>query len=106
MNMRQSLVILVGLTFIVAGCHRPTAEDRDNRRLIDAILTSITIKNARLLGDNLEWAQKRHDAGHLTDAQFEGMATIIEKARTGDWAGAEKDGYAFRKRHPFVKDGH
>jgi hypothetical protein len=34
------------------------------------------------------------------------MEALAAKARAGDWAGAEKDGYAFRKKHPFVPDGH
>jgi hypothetical protein len=30
---------------------------------------------------------------------------VINKARKGDWAGAEQDGYEFRKKHPFVREG-
>ena len=33
------------------------------------------------------------------------MEAIVAKARAGDWSGAETDGYAFRKQHPFVKEG-
>ncbi len=99
-----ALLLLVSAA-LVAGCKRPTVEDRDNRRLVDAILTTITIKNTRLLDDNEKWARQRHDAGQLGDDEFTGMVAIIERARSGDWAGAEADGYAFRKQHPFVKEG-
>jgi hypothetical protein len=79
--------------------------ERDNRRLVDAILTSITIKNARLLEDNAGRARARRDAGHLTEKEYQGMMAVIDRARGGDWSGAEKDGYRFRKSHPFVEEG-
>ena len=51
-------------------------------------------------------ATARHDAGRLTDEQYEGMQAFINKAREGDWSGEENDAYEFRKKHPFVKEGH
>jgi hypothetical protein len=98
--------VLLVLVLTASGCRGPTQEDRDNRRLLDAILTAITLKNARLLEDNAKRAQARHEAGQLTDEEYEGMAAVINKARGGDWSGAESDGYEFRKKHPFVKEGH
>jgi hypothetical protein len=97
--------ILLGLVVLASGCRGPTQEDRDNRRVLDAILTAITIKNPRLLVDNAKRAKARHEAGQLTDEQYQGMEAIINKARGGDWSGAEKEGYEFRNRHPFVKEG-
>ncbi|HEY1601199.1 MAG TPA: hypothetical protein VGG64_16470 [Pirellulales bacterium] len=105
MKTAQILSILITLVLVASGCRRPTQEDRDNRRLLDAILTTITIKNARLLDDNEQWAQSRHDAGQLTDGEFDSMTAIIAKARRGDWSRAEADGYAFRKKRPFVREG-
>ncbi|HEY7159262.1 MAG TPA: hypothetical protein VH575_35285 [Gemmataceae bacterium] len=95
----------LGLALLVSACGGPTEQDRDNRRLLDAILTAITIKNPRLLEDNAKRAKQRHEAGQLTDEQYGGMEAILNKARQGDWAGAEKDGYDFRKKHAFVKEG-
>jgi hypothetical protein len=98
--------VLLILTTLLTGCHRaPTETERDNRRLVDAILTSITIKNARLLEDNAGRAKARRDAAHLTDEEYRGLTAVIDKARRGDWSGAEKDGYRFRKAHPFVEEG-
>jgi hypothetical protein len=34
------------------------------------------------------------------------MEASINKARAGDWSGAENDAYEFRKKHPFVKEGY
>ena len=97
--------LLLSVSLAVAGCHRPTIDDRDNRRLLDAILTTITIKNARLLDDNEKWARERHANRLLTDDEFQSMTAIIAKARAGDWAGAERDGYEFRRKRPFVREG-
>ena len=50
-------------------------------------------------------AQARRAAGQITEEQYQGLDAVVKKARTRDWAGAEKDGYEFRKKHPFVKEG-
>ena len=99
-------VLIVGLCLLASGCGGPTQEDRDNRRALDAILTAITMQNARLLEESALRATARHDAGQLTDEQYQGMEAFINKARTGDWPAAEADAYEFRKKHPFVEEGH
>jgi hypothetical protein len=30
---------------------------------------------------------------------------VISQARGGDWSGAERAGYQFRRQHPFVRAG-
>ena len=97
--------VVLTLALFATGCGGPTEVDRDNRRVLDATLTAITIKNARLLEDDAKRAKARHDAGQLSDEEYEGMEAIINQARAGDWHGAEKAGYEFRKKHPFVKEG-
>lgn len=96
--------ILLVLAVLASGCG-PTQSDRDNRRALDAILTAITIKNARLLEESAARAKVRHDAGQLTDKEYQGIEAFIDKARARDWSGAEKDAYEFRKKHPFVMEG-
>jgi hypothetical protein len=100
------LVLLLGLALLASGCGGPAQEERENRRALDAILTAITIQNVRLLEESAKRATARHDAGQLTDNQYAGMQAFINKARAGDWSGAENDAYEFRKKHPFVKEGH
>ena len=93
------------LTLLLSGCSAPTEVDRDNRRLLDAILTAITMKNTSWLEDDAELARQRHGAGQLTDWEYKQLVSMIEKGRSGDWNTAEKLGYEFRKAHPFVKPG-
>ena len=45
-------VLLLGLALLSSGCGGPAQEERENRRVLDAILTAITIQNARLLEES------------------------------------------------------
>jgi hypothetical protein len=102
---RIACVLLVTAVSIPACNGRPTAEDRDNRRVLDQILTAITLKNTRLLEESAERAAERHADGHLSDDDYQGIAEFIARGRQGDWQSAEAEGYAFRREHPFVKPG-
>jgi hypothetical protein len=101
----RNACLLLGFAVLASGCGGPTEVERDNRRVLDAILTAITLKNPRLLEDDARRARTRYEAGQLKDDDYRAMEAIIDKARAGDWSDAETDGYAFRKQHPFVKEG-
>ncbi len=98
-------LLIVATMVLIAGCGGPSMVDRDDRRVVDEILTAITIKNPRLLDAAQTRATARHAAGQFTDDEYQAIEAIIAKGRAGDWQGAESDGYAFRKQHPFVKEG-
>jgi hypothetical protein len=100
-----SLMALLVLGVLAMAGKAPTLEERENRKAVDAMLTAITLKNSRLLEESAKRAQARRTAGQITEEQFQGFAAVFKKARARDWAGAEKDGYEFRKKHPFVKEG-
>lgn len=99
-----SLLLIVAL--FGSACHQPTAEDRDNRRLLEQILTAVTLTNSRLLEDAAKRNQQRHDAGQIADDDFQALEAVITKARAKDWSGAAAAAYAFRKARPFVRPGH
>ncbi|HVC95438.1 MAG TPA: hypothetical protein VND64_17205 [Pirellulales bacterium] len=104
--MRTTRIGNVLLALLVSGCHgAPTQEDRENARVLEALLTSITLVNPRLLEDNAVRVKTRHDEGHLTDEEYQSFDAVITKARGGDWAGAETACYEFRKKRSFVKPG-
>lgn len=100
------LIVLLTLAGFVSRRRVPTQQERDNRRALDAIMTAITLKNRRLLDDSADRARARHEAGQLTDTEYQAIEAFVEPARGGDWSRAEKEGYTFRKKHPFVEDGH
>ena len=99
------VVAMLGLILLASRWRGPTEKDRSNRRALDAILTAITMKNTRLLEESGKQAKARHDAGQLTNEQYQSMEAFIIKARGGDWSGAQKDAYEFRKKCPFVVEG-
>ncbi len=90
---------------LAGGCSGPTEVDRDNGRVLLEIRTAITLKNARLLEASAGRTQARHEAGQLSDADYQAIAAFIDKGRAGDWAAAEFDADAFHKRRPFVRPG-
>ncbi len=99
------ITVLLGSAIVVGGCSPPSVGERDKRRLLDALLTAITMKNADWLEDDAALAEAWLQVGHLTDEEYRELQSIIETARSGNWAGAEKEAYDFRRRHPFVPDG-
>lgn len=101
-----SLIGILAMGLLLLGRRYPTQEERLNRRALDAILTAITMKNSRLLEESAKQAKARREAGQLSAEEYQGMEAFINKARAGDWSGAEKDGYEFRKKRPFVTEGH
>ena len=104
-RMRILSLVLAATIALIAGCGGPSTVDRDNRRVVDEVLTAITIKNPRLLDAAQTRVTARHAAAQFTDDEFQAIEAIIAKGRAGDWRGAENDGYVFRKEHPFVKEG-
>jgi hypothetical protein len=44
---------------------------------------------------------ERHAAGELSDDSHKDLQKIIQKARAGDWGGAEKRAYEFREQRPY-----
>jgi hypothetical protein len=97
--------LLLALALGACGCSGPSEADRHNRRLVDAILTAITMKNVHWLDDDAVLAESGLAAGELSEEDYEELVSIIELARQGDWQTAEKTGYEFRLTHPFVRDG-
>jgi hypothetical protein len=101
--MTAGLILIVAV--LAGGCSGPTKTDRDNRRVVDALLTSITMKNATWLEDAAALAEKRYEAGQLADWEHERLSAIVATARSGQWRAAERMGYEFRAERPFVRDG-
>lgn len=95
--------VALALLVPVAGCGQPSEETRQNRRLVDAVLTAVTTKNRKELDkDAALWDQRRAD-GALSEKSHKAVRACIEKAQAGDWAGAEDGLYRFRESEPFPK---
>jgi hypothetical protein len=91
------------LAFAIAGGCEPTARELKNRQEFEALLTAIALRSATELEKDARRLEARHAAGALSDNGYRDLQAMIQKARAGDWPGAEKDAYAFRESKPYFK---
>jgi hypothetical protein len=89
----------------VSGCSPAgqSEEELQNRKVLDAILTAVTMKNHRELEADYKLLEARRAEGHVSERNYQALQGTISKARSGDWAGAERDLYALRKAHPYLR---
>ena len=91
--------VLAGL----AGCGDPTIREYKNRGELEAVLAAVSLRNSKELARDASRIGARHASGELSDALHKELSEIVESARRGDWAGAEKRAYEIREQHVFFK---
>lgn len=99
----QKLLAIVALSLSVVGCNRPAETQRDNRRLMDAILTAVVIRNPKELAKDKELLETRRQEGKMSKTSFESLQKLIVEAEAGKWESAEKGLYEIRGKLPFPK---
>ena len=96
---RSRATCLAALVLMSVGCGgEPSGREIKNARAFEALLTAVSLKDARELEGDARLITDRHDSGELSDANYRQLLEIIEKARSKDWAGAERRAYEFRAR--------
>jgi hypothetical protein len=94
--------LIAGLILALAGCSGdPSERELKNRRELEALLTAVSLKNSKALEKDAGRIEARHASGELSDAPYRTLRAIIQKARDGDWAAAERQAYEFREASPF-----
>jgi hypothetical protein len=93
-NLAAPLVLVTAI--VVSGCGRPQVEPK-NLHLIASLRTALSARNAEWLEQNANIIEQRHRAGEMSAEQYAEFQAILQDARAGDWAGAEKDAVAFQK---------
>jgi hypothetical protein len=88
---------------LLGGCGEPSHRELKNRGELEALLTAVSLRNAQELEKDAKRISARHDAGELSDWGYQALNEIVENARSGGWAEAEKKAYQFREQHPFFK---
>jgi hypothetical protein len=85
------------VTLIPPGCTRePSAREVNNARAFEALLTAVSLRNAKELEADARRIDQRHTDGELSEGNYKELREIVERARARDWQGAEKRAYAFR----------
>ncbi len=64
----------------LAGCGEPSVREYENRRELEALLTAVSLKNAKELEKDAGRIEARHASGALSDAPYKELREIIEKA--------------------------
>ena len=97
------MVFVLYIAVVFGGCSKISDESRQNRRVVDAVLTAVTLKNVKELDRDTVLLDKRLADGLLAEQHFKAVKAIIQKARSGNWHEAEVELYKFRETHPFPK---
>lgn len=82
-------VILASLLLAAVGCGYPAVQP-GNQRLTSSLRTALSARNEGWLKMNEDLINERHQSGAMHDDEHEAFLAIIEQARQGDWAGAER----------------
>jgi hypothetical protein len=102
-NHKALATVLAGLLLIVGGCGEPAPRELKNRQELEALLTAVSLKNSSELEKDAQRINDRHAAGELSNGRHKDLQAIIQKARSGDWAAAEKQAYELRARYPYFQ---
>ncbi|MHB1558204.1 MAG: hypothetical protein ACYC61_12140 [Isosphaeraceae bacterium] len=90
-------VRFLALAAACCGCSdEPTPRQVKNARAFEALLTAVSLRNAKEFEQDARLIDQRHDAGEISDSKHRELAEIIEKGRAGDWGAAERRAYEFR----------
>jgi hypothetical protein len=100
---RPTFAWLMALLLALTGCGEPSERELKNRRELEALLTAISLKNAKELDKDAKRIDDRHALGELSDGGYRDLNEIVKKAQSGDWSGAEKQAYELRESKPFFK---
>ena len=100
-NLVKRLIASSLLSATIIGCGGVSETGRDNRRLFDAILTAVVLKNPKELSKDKTLLEERHESGKISKTSFAAINTRITSAEGGNWKSAEEGLYAFRKKTPF-----
>ena len=91
-------------TMLFIGCSsQPTEDARQNRRLVDGLLTAVTIKNRKELDRCMAMLDERRANAVLSESHHKRLTEIYSEAKAGEWAKAEEALYKFRELDPFPK---
>ena len=99
----RPLLPLTAWLLLAWGCGEPSARELKNRQEFEALLTAVSLKDKAELEKDAKRIEARRRSGELSDGGHGDLQVIIEKARTGDWAGAEEAAYEFREKRPYFR---
>ena len=100
---RRGRFLAIILLATALGCGGPSARELKNRQRFEALLSAISLQDRGELEKGAARLEALRGSGELSAKIFDEIRPIFDKARAGDWAGAEKSAYEFRTRRPYFK---
>jgi hypothetical protein len=79
-----------------AGCGGPPQVSRANRRIVESLATAVSARNRGWLDENAKLIDYRRARGELSDAEDAAFQAVVDRAKAGDWEGAEQLAFALR----------
>jgi hypothetical protein len=89
---RQTLVLV--LAFLMTGCGRTPQIAPVNRRAMLGLQTAVSSQKADWLDATVKLIEETYLEGQMEDEEYDVFQKIVERARTGDWSGAQRDAFA------------
>ncbi len=90
----QRITLLLLLLLALSGCGRVTQIEPANRRVMLGLQTAVSSRKIEWLDATEKLIDERLASGELSDEEYAAFEPIIEKARAGDWDGAQKAAFA------------
>ena len=83
----------LGLLFLAVGCGVQQIAPA-NRRFMLQLQSVTSSKKTEWLDEAAKQIEEQRSKGELSDEEYAAFLPIIEKARQGDWPGAQRDAFA------------
>jgi Sec-independent protein translocase protein TatA len=91
--MRRQAFIIV-LAVLITGCGRAPQIAPVNRRAMQGLQTAVSSRKVEWLEAAVRLIEEQRSEGEMEDDEYEVFQKIVEKARSGDWSGAQHDAFA------------
>jgi hypothetical protein len=85
---------LIGLALLAGGCGDVQQIEPENRRIMQGLMTAVSSKKVEWLDASVKLIDEQRSKGEMSDAEYAALSPIVEKAKRGDWTGAQKDAFA------------
>jgi hypothetical protein len=93
----------LGLVFLAVGCGVQQITPA-NRQFVLKLQSSVSSKKADWLEAATKQIDEQKSKGAMSDAEYAAFKPIIEKARAGDWSGAQHDVFALNEGQKPTED--
>lgn len=96
MDTKRSLGVLLALAVSAAGCGQPQMAP-EHLGLTAELRTAISTQNVEWLERAETLVEQYHQAGEMSDREYQAFRSIIEKAHDEAWDAAEREVLALQR---------